>query len=58
MNMAFAVSASFVFSDHLAFTMAYDEKYVAGMVIGKLVGGISALVVAHLLYSFTYTEPK
>ena len=58
MNMAFAVSASFVFGDHLAFTMAFDEKYVAGMVIGKLVGGISALVVAHLLYSFTYKKEQ
>lgn len=56
MNMAFAVSASFVFGDHLAFTMAYDEKYVAGMVIGKLVGGVSALVVAHILYTCTYKK--
>ncbi len=56
MNMAFAVSASFVFGDHLAFTMAFNENYVAGMVIGKLVGGVSALVVAHFLYKFTYKE--
>lgn len=54
MNMAFAVSASFVFGDHLAFTMAYNEKFVAGMVVGKIAAGISALLVAHLLYSFQY----
>ena len=56
MNMAFAVSASFVLGDHLAFTMAYDETFVAGMVIGKIAGGISSLVVAHFLYVFTCRE--
>ena len=56
--MAFAVSASFIFGDHLAFTMAFDEKYVAGMVIGKFIGGVSALVVAHFLYSFTYKKEQ
>ena len=28
LNAAFAVSASFVFGDHLAFTMAYDARYL------------------------------
>ena len=50
MNMAFAVSASFVFGDHLAFTMAFDESYLVGMVSGKLIGGISAIIVAHFMY--------
>lgn len=58
MNMAFAVSASFIFGDHLAFTMAYNESFVPGMVVGKLIGGISALVVAHFLYSFTYKKEE
>lgn len=51
MNMAFAVSASFVFGDHLAFTMAFDNTYIAGMVVAKLVGGISALIVTHFYYN-------
>ncbi len=56
MNMAFAVSASFVFGDHLAFTMVFDEKYIVGMIVGKLVGGVCALVLAHLLYKFSYNK--
>jgi len=54
MNMAFAVSASFVFGDHLAFTIAYDERFLDGMIAGKLVGGICAIAAAHLLYKHTY----
>lgn len=50
MNMAFAVSASFVFGDHLAFTMTYDERFLSGMIIGKLISGICALVLCHLVY--------
>ncbi len=52
-NMAFAVSASFVFGDHLAFTMAFDKSYVFGMIAGKLVSGISAVIAAHFLYIYT-----
>ena len=52
-NMAFAVSASFVFGDHLAFTMAFDKQFVFGMIIGKLVGGVFAVIAAHLLYHHT-----
>lgn len=53
MNMAFAVSASFVFGDHLAFTMAFDDRYLVGMIVGKLVGGFLALVAAHIFYNFS-----
>ena len=50
LNSAFAVSASFVFGSHLAFTMAYDPSYILPMTIGKLVSGVSALLLALLLY--------
>lgn len=50
MNMAFAVSASFVFGDHLAFTMAFDEQFLSGMILGKLVSGGSALLLCHMVY--------
>ena len=33
--------------------MAFDESYLAGMVVGKLVSGICALIVAHFLYKHT-----
>lgn len=53
MNMAFTVSASFVFGDHLAFTMAFDETYLPAMIVGKLVGGITAVVAANFMYKKT-----
>ncbi len=53
MNMAFTVSASFVFGDHLAFTMAYDEAYLPAMIVGKLVGGVSSIIAAHFMYKAT-----
>lgn len=48
-NIAFAVSAAFVFGDHLGFTAGFAPEMLPGMIVGKLVGGISAVVVAILL---------
>ena len=48
-NMAFAVSAAFVFGDHLAFTLSFSEAYVPAMVVGKLISGVAAVVVACLI---------
>ena len=50
LNSAFAVSASFVFGDHLAYTMATDSSYAMPMIVGKLISGICAVVLALLLY--------
>lgn len=50
LNSAFAVSASFVFGSHLAFTMAYDTEYVIPMIVGKLVSGVCAVIIASVLY--------
>ena len=46
LNMAFAVSAGYVFGDHLAFVLAYDRRFALPMVVGKLIGGIAAVVLA------------
>lgn len=51
MNMAFAVSAAYAIGDHLAFTMIYDRSYLASVIVGKLVSGITSLVVACLMYN-------
>ena len=48
-NIAFAVSAAFVFGDHLGFTAGFAPEMLPGVIAGKLVGGISAVVVALLL---------
>ena len=45
-NIAFAVSAAFVFGDHLGFTAGFAPEMIGPMIIGKLVGGISAVGVA------------
>lgn len=50
LNAAFSVSAAFVFGSHLAFTMAFDNAYVLPMIVGKLVSGFCAVVLALLLY--------
>ena len=45
-NIAFAVSAAFVFGDHLGFTAGFAPEMIGPMIIGKLVGGISAVAAA------------
>ena len=48
-NVAFAVSAAFVFGDHLGFTAGFDDTMIFPMIVGKLVGGVTAVAVAMFL---------
>lgn len=50
LNSAFAVSAAFVFGSHLAFTMAFDNSYILPMIVGKIVSGVCAIILALVLY--------
>ncbi|MBQ8183266.1 MAG: ethanolamine utilization protein EutH [Clostridia bacterium] len=50
LNLAFAVSAAFVFGDHLAFTLSYNDEHILAVIIGKLVAGVTALMIASVLY--------
>lgn len=45
-NIAFAVSAAFVFGDHLGFTAGYDPEMLVPVIVGKLVAGVTAVAVA------------
>ena len=45
-NIAFAVSAAFVFGDHLGFTAGFAPELLPAMIVGKLVGGVTAVFVA------------
>ena len=45
-NIAFAVSAAFVFGDHLGFAAGFAPEILPGMIVGKLVGGVCAAAVA------------
>ena len=49
LNVAFAVSAAFVFGDHLGFTAGVNSEMIFPMIVGKLTAGITALIVANLL---------
>lgn len=48
-NIAFAVSAAFVFGDHLGFTAGFAPEMLPAMILGKLSGGITAVIVALML---------
>jgi ethanolamine transporter len=48
-NVAFAVSAAFVFGDHLGFTAGFAPDMIVPMILGKLVGGIAAVALAMLM---------
>ena len=45
-NFAFAVSAAFVFGDHLGFTAGFNSTMIVPMIVGKLISGISAFILA------------
>ena len=45
-NVAFAVSAAFVFGDHMGFTAGFAPELLPAVILGKLAGGITAVAVA------------
>ena len=49
LNMAFAVSAAFVFGDHLGFTAGFAPEMLPAVILGKLAGGLAAVAVAFVL---------
>lgn len=58
LNSAFAVSASFVFGSHLAFTMVFDNSYILPMIIGKITSGICAVILALFVYKSDVQETE
>lgn len=50
-NIAFAVSAAFVFGDHLGFTAGFAPELLSAVILGKLAGGVSAVLAAMALTS-------
>ena len=49
LNCAFAVSAAFVFGDHLGFCAGNNADMIFPMIVGKLVAGILAIVVGNFM---------
>lgn len=56
LNLAFAVSAAFVFGDHLAFTLSYNSDHIVAVIIGKFCAGVAALAVASVIYKTTKSK--
>ena len=48
-NVAFAVSASFVFGDHLGFAAGVNKDMIFPVILGKIVAGITALFIGNIL---------
>lgn len=48
-NLAFSVSAAFVFGDHLGFTAGFAPDMVTAVILAKLTAGITAVAAALLL---------
>ena len=55
-NIAFAVSAAFVFGDHLGFTAGFAPEMLSAVIVGKLTGGITAIATALWLTRKNKTE--
>ena len=49
LNVAFCVSAAFTFGDHLGFVAAVASPMIFSMIVGKLVGGVTAVFFAMMI---------
>lgn len=58
LNVAFAVSAAFVFGDHLGFTAGFNSTMIFPMIVGKLVSGITAVAVAIFIANKTLGKER
>ena len=58
LNSAFAISAAFTFAGHLAFTLAFDANYIFPVIIGKLIAGVTSLLVATLIYKRVFKNQE
>ena len=56
LTSAFSVSGAFTFGAHLAFTMAFDKSYIVPVIIGKLVAGVFAVLLAAIIYKIKNGE--
>lgn len=48
-NVAFSVSAAFVFGDHLGFVAGVEKDMIFPMIVGKLIAGFTAVILAYYL---------
>ena len=48
-NTAFAVCGSFMLGDHLAYVASTDASISLPLILGKLIGGVFALIIAFIV---------
>ncbi|MDR2394825.1 MAG: ethanolamine utilization protein EutH [Treponema sp.] len=48
-NVAFSVSAAFVFGDHLGFVAGINKAMITPVIVAKLVAGITAVIIAYFV---------
>ena len=48
---AFSVSGAFTVGAHLAFTIAFNKEYLLAVVVGKLIAGVCAILLANVIYA-------
>ena len=58
LNSAFAVSGAFILGSHLAFTMAFDGSYVLPVILGKIISGVLAILLANVIFNKTTNSNK
>ncbi len=51
LNSAFSVSGAYVLGSHLAFTMMFNDEFIVPLIVGKLVSGITALILSNVLFN-------
>lgn len=56
MNSAFAVSGAFVLGSHLAFTMAFDANYILPVILGKIVSGLTSVILTYFIFDKISTK--
>lgn len=58
LNSAFAVSGAFLLADHLAYTLSFNAEYLPAVIIGKLISGALAVVLATIIYKKNAKKPS
>jgi ethanolamine transporter len=58
LNAAFSVGAAWVLGDHLGYTAQTKPLMLVPMIVAKLMAGITAVIVANLLYKIVQKKQK
>lgn len=57
-TIAFSVCGAFIIGDHLAFTANFQPQLIVPVFVGKLIGGVVAILIAKYLYRKSFKTSK